>query len=113
MTTPHSKQENREIWFNRIEQWQRSGLTQADYCRQQNLKPSSFYNWLAKHRQSQGTTALTSHRNGTGPKLIPVSIESIATELTLTVGELSLTFSSQLLPAALIPWIRALTTAEY
>lgn len=112
MTTPNSKRENREIWFNRIDHWHTSGQTQADYCRQHNLKPSSFYNWLTKHRQAQGTKGLSSHRNGTGPNLIPVSIESIATEITLTVGEISLKFSSQLPPAALIPWIRALRTAE-
>jgi len=111
MAAVNAKRENRKIWFHRIEQWQRSGLTQADYCRQQHLNPSSFYNWLTKHRQAQGPASLSRRGTGTDPQLIPVSIKPVSPELTLTVGEIRLTFSSQLPPATLIPWIRALRTA--
>jgi len=97
------------MWFDRIESWQKSGLTQADFCRQHHLKPASFYNWLSKYRQS---TDPELHQIDKLPEFIPVSMASIPAEFTLTVGEVSLRFSSQLPPAALILWIRALRNAE-
>ena len=30
--------EKRQFWENHVQAWQQSGLTQAEYCRQNNLK---------------------------------------------------------------------------
>lgn len=37
---------SRSEWFSRIEDWQKSGLTQVDYCRQHQFSLSSFYHWI-------------------------------------------------------------------
>lgn len=33
------------LWQKRIHNWSTSGLSQADYCRQQGIDPSRFYGW--------------------------------------------------------------------
>ena len=40
--------EKRRHWQAQIAAWERSGLTQAEYCRRQGLNPSLFGTW--KHR---------------------------------------------------------------
>ena len=38
----------REFWDNHIQAWQQSGLTQIDYCRQNNLKNHQWCYWRRK-----------------------------------------------------------------
>ena len=38
----------REFWKNHIQSWQQSGLTQIDYCRQNNLKNHQWCYWHRK-----------------------------------------------------------------
>lgn len=38
-------QELREIWRQRIERQRRSGLTVAEFSRQEGVSPASFYRW--------------------------------------------------------------------
>ena len=36
---------NRQRWFDRIEAWKQSGLTQKAFCEQQQLRLGSFQRW--------------------------------------------------------------------
>lgn len=48
----------RAIWVKHIEDWKASGISQADFCRQNNLKPSQFTYWkcsLAKKTSEKPT----------------------------------------------------------
>ena len=36
---------NRQRWFDRIEAWKQSGLTQKTFCEQQQLRLGSFQRW--------------------------------------------------------------------
>lgn len=38
-------EETRELWSNHVRSWQASGLSQAGFCRQNNLKPRQFLYW--------------------------------------------------------------------
>lgn len=38
----------REFWESHIENWARSGFSQAEYCRQNNLRIKSFGYWKRK-----------------------------------------------------------------
>lgn len=38
----------REFWDKQIQAWQQSGLTQIDYCRQNNLKNHQWCYWRRK-----------------------------------------------------------------
>jgi len=37
--------EKRQFWENHVQAWQQSGLTQAEYCRQNNLKNHRWWYW--------------------------------------------------------------------
>jgi hypothetical protein len=59
-------------WINHIEAWQRSGLTQAAYCRGRDLNYHTFSARLSDYRKS--------HKNSL-PTLIPVQIPVSAGEV--------------------------------
>ncbi len=40
---------NAKWWLDHVEAWQKSGITQAEYCRTRNLNLKSFSNWKLKH----------------------------------------------------------------
>jgi hypothetical protein len=53
-------------WINHIEAWQRTGLKQSDYCRQQGLNDSTFGARLSEYRKEH---------KGSLPALIPVELK--------------------------------------
>jgi len=38
-------------WWRHMEAWRESGLSQADYCRQQGLNPKTFSTWTRRVRR--------------------------------------------------------------
>lgn len=54
-------------WINHIEAWQRSGLKQSEYCRQQGLNDSTFGARLCEYRKVQPDRL---------PALIPVQLKA-------------------------------------
>ncbi len=69
-------------WLNHIEGWQRSGLSQAAYCRQHGLNANSFTGRLSEFRKQA---------NSATPELIPVQVKvdeelSSTNNLVLTVN---------------------------
>lgn len=38
-------------WCRHVEAWRKSGLSQADYCRQQGLNPKTFSTWMRHVRR--------------------------------------------------------------
>jgi len=51
------QQKNREEWRRRIEEWEASGLTQVEYCKQKELKISAFLYWRKKFSEKKPTRA--------------------------------------------------------
>ena len=43
-----AQKKNREEWQKRINEWEASGLTQVEYCNQNELKTSAFLYWRKK-----------------------------------------------------------------
>ena len=43
----------REYWFSQIENWEKSGLTQSDYCREHELVYHRFNYWKARWKASK------------------------------------------------------------
>jgi len=37
----------KSFWLEHIEQWKKSGLSKADYCRRHGLSAGNFYNWCS------------------------------------------------------------------
>jgi len=52
-----------------IEAWQKSGMTQREYCRTHGLNTKTFGNWVRKYRVDQVMCS---------PALIPVTIKPIS-----------------------------------
>jgi hypothetical protein len=50
--------QNQQYWQSAIQKWTASGLSQAEFCRQNNIKPRRFYAW--KNRLQPATPALSS-----------------------------------------------------
>lgn len=46
-------QQRRRFWEHHIEQWQKSGVSQAAYCRNNQLKAHRFYYWRRRLPISQ------------------------------------------------------------
>ena len=59
-----------ERWKNHIEDWQASGLSQAEYCRRHGLNANTFSGRL-HHSRSQGIPPQ--------PGLIPVQVQPLPT----------------------------------
>jgi hypothetical protein len=46
-------EQKRRYWKNQIEQWQQTGLTQAEYCRRNNLKHHQLVYWKKRYLKTQ------------------------------------------------------------
>ena len=47
-TNPHEEldlKEKHQFWEDHVQAWEHSGLTQAEYCRQNNLKNHRWWYW--------------------------------------------------------------------
>ena len=53
------------VWWRRIAQWERSGRTQRDFCREQRLALSTFQWWRARLRRSEALAA---------PAFVPIAL---------------------------------------
>lgn len=50
--------EKHKLWQKRLGDWKRGGLTQAQYCRQNNLDPRNFLYWKKKILPNSGTVSV-------------------------------------------------------
>ncbi len=51
-------EEKRRFWKQHIDDWQTSGLRQAEYCREYQLKVHRFIYWKKKFRASKASQTL-------------------------------------------------------
>jgi hypothetical protein len=49
------QEKNREEWRNRLNEWKESGLTQVEYCRQNDFKISKFHYWRKRFSEKKPT----------------------------------------------------------
>ena len=58
MTTTQKTANTEQFWLNHIKQWQDSGLSQTDYCKQHDLNPHSLSHHKCKQARHQTNTQL-------------------------------------------------------
>jgi len=66
---------SKKSWQKIINSYQQSGLTKADFCKKQNLRPNQFYYWCNKFRpdlKSQQHVA-----NAKNESFLPIKTSSI------------------------------------
>ena len=50
--SPQSKEANKNYWYSLAKKWEQSGLTQTQFCRENNLRSSRLSAWIIVFRQS-------------------------------------------------------------
>ena len=73
---------NRQRWFERIQAWEQSGLTQKAFCKQHGVGLASLQRWRRLFKTEQ------SSNNPTPVALLPVSVkETNPANLTVVVND--------------------------
>lgn len=74
-------EESRLLWSSRVEAFTASGLTQAEFCKNNDYKIKQFNYWLRKFRKLDMTP------QGNDMKWIPVNVEASKTaKLNIKIG---------------------------
>lgn len=47
-TKEAKEKQSREFWQAQVDAWRRSGMNQAEYCREHGIKRWAFYDWRRK-----------------------------------------------------------------
>ena len=63
-------------WQKRIQQWQSSGLTQKEWCRQHNIRPKQFWYWKDKLSSLQPVQQEMKTEEVTVASFVPVVTEA-------------------------------------
>jgi hypothetical protein len=111
MSGKRSKPKNASWWSAQIGAWERSGLTQADFCRARGLSISSFSNWRSKllkeERHENPTEAALVRKHPTAAKFITVDIPVTPAPLVrVSVGSVTVDFDTLPPPA----WVAELAS---
>jgi hypothetical protein len=78
-----SLEERRGFWEQHLREWKSSGLSQAEFCRQNKLSLKSFVYWKKRHKSMSGPVCLVEVDVRRQPL---VSFPSSSTPLRLLVG---------------------------
>jgi len=103
---------HKDFWINHIEQWQQSGLSKVEYCRQHNLNASNFYNLCSSDYQANKLAV-----QKTSPlKLLSVGLSGGALNqpntITLKHASGQLSFPSELPAEQVAYWLGIITQLQ-
>ena len=103
-----SKNERERQWRGQLATWQRSGLSQAAYCRQQGLTQADFSWWkgeIGRRDRSKTTTPAFVPVRVSAPQAVPYVFEAAL------IGGRVLRFDARIDPATLNAVVRVLEAA--
>lgn len=69
------QQKNREEWQSRIVEWKESGLSQVEYCKQNDLKISKFLYWRKKFSEKPTDPSFVQVPITSANRFCPIRIE--------------------------------------
>lgn len=102
----HSRAKQR-FWHTHISAWEKSGLSQNEYCRRHALRTNQFCYWKKKlFAGSQETVNFVPVVIGPGSN--PEPSTSVDSGLTVCLGKISIKLSNDFNPSALIKAVEAL-----
>lgn len=107
MLKKRTRQQTRHTWFKLVEQWQKSGLSQAEFCRQHQIHSGNFYNWTAKYRRHCDQSSQTKPTNNI-QTLIPVQLNTPSSALSISCGDIRIEFETGLSAEQTVAWIKTL-----
>lgn len=103
-TNTHSR--DPRFWENHVSSWKQSSLSQAEYCRQNDLPLHRFYNWKAKFEPQKLIPVEVKEKPNS--QYISMEIEKIRIQLP---NGIELRVPSSLSIESLIPGLTALQLA--
>ncbi len=81
---PRRKQEREAYWRNVLRRQSKSGLSVAEFCRQESIAQPSFYAWRRTFRERDGAVAQIAKngrsdlgRGSKRPSFVPVRVEEV------------------------------------
>jgi hypothetical protein len=81
MAKTKKKTSRAAYWQEHISQWSKSGLTQAEYCRQNNLSAAAFHWWKREFRRKfnaqKAIPAKRQQRNSSSTAMQFVEVHSV------------------------------------
>ena len=106
-----AKVERERVWREHVRAWQKSGLSQAAYCRRHALQQADFSWWKSEIGRRDELTSMAAE-----PAFVPVNVglpqtAAYAFELELCGGRV-LRFDARIDPAALNAVVRVLESAQ-
>lgn len=76
-TGPSAGESAPDFWQKHLESWRKSGLTQSEYCRRQNLRYTTFRKWKEKLCNYYPTDSWDTKSNSNSIKLVEVKRDFI------------------------------------
>lgn len=96
--------EKQRYWQAVVERWQSSGLSQVEFCRQNQIKLQSFYSYRALFKRRDGAPEAPS----SGFIRLSEAVESGCCSLDIQVGPVVLRVNEQTDVAFATQWVRQL-----
>lgn len=92
MATARSKRVPMQEQIKLINECRKSGLTDADWCRENGIAPSTFYNWISRCRKASAEIQEPNYGHQETPQSKPdvVSIDIVPEEIPETPAMLQL-----------------------
>ena len=107
------KPNTQSYWQTIIHEWEQSGLTQVDFCKQRNLNVKALYNWKSLlKKKADHHLPLCSNKKGTNSPFIKLNIDSASNPkpLTLRIGEVELDVDNTTDRDLALSWIALLAS---
>ncbi|WP_408647600.1 IS66 family insertion sequence element accessory protein TnpA [Variimorphobacter saccharofermentans] len=99
-------------WNALVQECMASGLKVKDWCQQNNISKDAYYYWLRKLREAACDSVDTNFVR-VPDQCIPSSFHSsFSTELTITMGSITINVNSSTPQCLIESTIRAVTNAE-
>lgn len=78
-----------QYWLDQIKQWQASGLSQAAFCRSNDLNLHDFYNWKSMLKKKQ-----MSPSEVVPGKFLPIVLAAPPSSISVSIHEATLNFDA-------------------
>jgi len=97
--------QDQQYWQSALQKWAASGLSQAEFCRQNNIKLNRFYAWKSK---LQVATSTVSSEAQPFIELSPVATTRESGQVVLTLHGITIHYDQTTCPDLLIRLLKML-----
>jgi hypothetical protein len=106
-----NRRRDRSYWRTQLNDWKRSGLSKAAYCRRERINITTFYYWCGvfKQRQSSRDRKRSTEGPAVNPSFVPVTLHREPTAvMTVQLADVTLSCHQLIAPEQLGAWLTAI-----